>query len=160
MPRLDPNVPYYDRKRCVSPPAAPEWGLTWRSKGSADAWLQKFEDVCRPLYGYDGNRPVRIAILDTGIDWSLIKGQALQERVKDKKSFLVEDDGKDDDSAAPDASRAAHDEADDRHGTNIAGLVLRLAPWAHVYVARVVKDHKSCITPKSFAKAFIHLPII
>jgi hypothetical protein len=75
---------------------------------------------------------VKIAILDTGIDLPLGQKFAHKDRIKECRSWLVTDeDG---------------DERGDKdltgHGTHAAALLLKVAPNADLYVARVFKGQK------------------
>lgn len=97
---------------------------------------------------------VKVAILDSGIDldhpWFSKKGQFCQEmpreRVKGYCSFLL---GPIDDKGG---NQEGINLAEDiiGHGTHVASLVLRLAPNAFVYVARVIDD-KSKVDPRVVA---------
>jgi hypothetical protein len=87
-------------------------------------------------------KPVKIAILDTGIDtkneyinlkFQLNTGkeprhQNYQDFVHGKHSLPQDSEG---------------------HGTHIAGIILRYAPMAKIYVARIAETHKSSQNDKS-----------
>lgn len=121
-------------------------------------WRDRFVNFRYPLEGYaDHREKVKVAILDTGIDLCMFEDSPFLERIKDKKSFLgdaaeQEQEGacNSRDPAAVDAS--VHDETPERHGSYIAKLILSYAPWADIYIARIVKDHKTPMDPNSFAK--------
>lgn len=92
------------------------------------------------------NDKIRIAILDTGIDLGhpyfdekYRKGSTKSRReiVDECKSFLPGKNGDED----------AHG-----HGTHAASLLLRLAPNAKVYVARVIDDDGEIGDPDAVAK--------
>lgn len=70
--------------------------------------------------------PVRIAVLDTGVDSKhpFIKG-AMKYRIKERRNFVKGDDSNEDDYG---------------HGTHVAALLLRVAPDAQIFVAKVAKD--------------------
>lgn len=92
------------------------------------------------------NDKIRIAILDTGIDLGhpyfdepSRKGSTKSRReiVEECKSFLPEKKGDED----------AHG-----HGTHAASLLLRLAPNARIYVARVIDDDGKISDPDAVAE--------
>nr|AJD23190.1 putative subtilisin [Onygena corvina] len=105
-----------------------------------DAFFQAGED----------EEPVRVAILDTGIDLGHpelqaarsdprsgrpIKGEGPQiNRVKKWKSFCG---GKEEEVSDIDG-----------HGTHVAGIILQLAPTAELYIAQVSKDRSSNFSRK------------
>jgi hypothetical protein len=90
--------------------------------------------------------PVKIAILDTGIDAgnAYIKtrwppptnGRDLKVFDKYYTDFL-------DTTAGPDDN--------DGHGTHIAGLLLRFAPNAHLYVARIANTRREFVNDVQFS---------
>lgn len=86
--------------------------------------------------------PVKIAVLDTGIDIteSCIKGALRQQRVKFVKSFVPGDSSASDDFG---------------HGTHVASLLLKVAPRAKVFVLKIAKTEKILCT-KSIAEAIDH----
>jgi hypothetical protein len=75
------------------------------------------------------NVRIRIALLHTGVDMKdpVIKGS--YERIK-SRSWIGENDINDEDGA----------------GTHAAALLLKTAPNAHVYMARVLKDARSSVS--------------
>lgn len=98
-----------------------------RDSNAADDWFQRLESMSLLL---EKNRnakdyhPVKIAILDTGIDgkhpyWSRIKGY--KDFVEGKKEG-VDNTG---------------------HGTNGVHLIFKILPEAHIYVARVFKNKEA-----------------
>lgn len=68
-------------------------------------------------------RPVRIAVLDSGVDMSdpLVKGAA--KRIKEKRNWTDDDPENWTDTYG--------------HGTHVARLLIRVAPAAEIYIARV-----------------------
>ena len=97
----------------------------------------------------DDGEPVKIAILDTGIDlshedlqqprpklsgskvWKPASGEQNQiDRIIGKKNFC---DDRDDDENVDDI---------DGHGTHVAGIILQLAPRARLLIARVFQGNK------------------
>lgn len=71
--------------------------------------------------------PIKIAILDTGVDKDLWHRWSKDKRTKDRVSYRSFVSG--DNSAEP------KDELD--HGTHTAGLLLKVAPNARVSIARI-----------------------
>lgn len=69
--------------------------------------------------------PVRIAVLDTGLDKSHPDFEAQEGRIQGEKSFIS------------DCRR--EDDVFDRcgHGTHVAGLLLDFAPDAELYIAKI-----------------------
>ncbi|KAK2125531.1 LOW QUALITY PROTEIN: hypothetical protein NOF04DRAFT_9629 [Fusarium oxysporum II5] len=116
---------------------------TLKSKENADKWYQLYELFCRPIEGYAGRAAgqVRIAVLDTGIDKSMLSS-AFHENIKDNMSFLLADDAQD--SGGLEGNH---------HGTQVVALLLSLAPWIHVYVARIGKDGDESMDPSCISKA-------
>ncbi|KAI9901005.1 hypothetical protein N3K66_005267 [Trichothecium roseum] len=125
-------------------------------------WLDRFLNFRYPLEGYaDHREKVKVAILDTGIDLCMFKDSPFLERIKERKSFLSDaeqpkQEGTCNGSDSTSAKASVHDETPERHGSYIAKLILSYAPWADIYVARVVKDHKTSMDPNCFAKAIEH----
>lgn len=83
--------------------------------------------------------PIKIAILDTGIDLSHSDFDARAESVKDTYNWL--------NARRP---RAVHDR--DGHGTFVAGLLLDYAPDADLYVAKIADGKPS--DPRIIAKVW------
>jgi hypothetical protein len=79
---------------------------------------------------FDLAEPVRIAILDSGLDPEnpfLIEDQQLANpRIKEARSFVH--------------GTRSHDIRDEiGHGTHALGLLLKVAPCAEIYVARIAR---------------------
>src|SRR6187402_3265774 len=93
------------------------------------------DNLLASIYHYveptvDLAEPVRIAILDSGLDPEspfLIEDQQLANpRVKDARSFIH--------------GTEPHDVRDEiGHGTHALGLLLKVAPCADIYVARIAR---------------------
>lgn len=76
-------------------------------------------------------RPIKIAVLDTGcsLNAPIFSMQGQEARMKNHWKDWV------DGSPQPKDTNG--------HGTKIVSLLLRIAPNAEIFVARVAKDHKS-----------------
>jgi subtilisin family serine protease len=104
----------------------------------ADDWVDNLkEDVHQLLDRYRADsfvsktsRPVKIAILDTGVARLPVHAPALMKGPHVKL-------GKQLDSALP------WNEDVDGHGTHAAGLIRQICPYADVYVYRVLESHES-----------------
>ncbi|RMJ09255.1 hypothetical protein CDV36_011131 [Fusarium kuroshium] len=106
-----------------------------RQTGSmSEQWLRKVQDspVTRDLIlGFTtatAPKRIRIAVLDTGYDPEAImfKTPKRKRRIQKWKDFVME------------GSTARRDE--DGHGTHVLSLVMKVAPAADIYVARVARD--------------------
>lgn len=94
-------------------------------------------------------RPVRIAILDSGLDPAnpfLIEDQQLASpRIKEARSFIH--------------GTQPHEIQDEMgHGTHALGLLLKVAPCAEIYVARIAR--RETLDPNAYddiAKAGLNL---
>ena len=99
--------------------------------------------------GSDLAEPVRIAILDSGLDPEnpfLIEDQQLANpRIKEARSFVH--------------GTGPHDIRDEiGHGTHALGLLLKVAPCAEIYVARIAR--RETLDPNTYddiAKARLSL---
>ncbi|KAM0412751.1 hypothetical protein ACHAPD_007797 [Fusarium lateritium] len=122
---------------------------TLKSKENADKWYQLYDLFCRPIGGYAGRAAgqVKIAVLDTGIDKSML-ASGFHENIKDNMSFIVADDTQD--SGGLEGNH---------HGTQVVALLLSLAPWAHVYVARIGKDGDESMDPSCISKVAIRYSV-
>lgn len=85
--------------------------------------------IKKPL-GYlrdNDNPPVKIAVLDTGVDSKnpFIRGARKANRIKALKSFVKTDESTEDGVG---------------HGTHVAALLLNVAPDAQIYIAKVAQD--------------------
>ena len=121
--------------------------LTQSSQAPTRETLKRLQAVYSEHYQYnEDDAPVKIAVLDTGIDMdhpdfkqprskisarklaarSRSRGEPNQEdRIKGRRNFC---DDRIDESDVKDI---------DGHGTHVAGIILRLAPRAELYIARV-----------------------
>jgi subtilisin family serine protease len=112
--------------------------LIERSMQKADDWFEDLKvDVHSLLDRYSddlftsrSNRPVKIAILDTGVARNGTKAPALMKSPRIKL-------GKQLDKSLP------WNEDVDGHGTHAAGLIRQVCPYADVYVYRVLESHES-----------------
>ncbi|KAF4616180.1 hypothetical protein G7Y89_g15227 [Cudoniella acicularis] len=116
-----------------------EMGLLINS-GSAIATSKWFEDlytIVHPLLGETPQRPVRIAILDSGIDLPGTTKLAFKDRLQWKDFTTPE-------------SKVAVDLCG--HGTHAAGLLLKVAINAMIYVGRITRDGKD-FNPSQISEA-------
>lgn len=98
---------------------------------------------------FDLAEPVRIAILDSGLDPEnpfLIEDQQLANpRIKEARNFV--------------RGTGPHDTRDEiGHGTHALGLLLKVAPCAEIYVARIAR--RETLDPNTYddiAKARLSL---
>ena len=80
---------------------------------------------------------VKIAILDTGVARSHTTiRESWEKHGRQCKSWV---DGVDDEDSCG-------------HGTHATALLMRCAPEAHLYIARIVKDFKNPIEPDNVAQ--------
>jgi subtilisin family serine protease len=93
---------------------------------------------------FDASR-VRVAVLDTGIDWNdpLIRGA--KERIVEWKNWAG-----DREDQAPDSPHPVHDEAG--HGTHITALLLKIAPEAKVFIGRVADRNGAMVAAEKIAE--------
>ncbi|PLB55445.1 subtilisin-like protein [Aspergillus steynii IBT 23096] len=105
-----------------------------KSMREAKEWLSRLDsfheelDQVAPAGGLDiPRRPVRIAILDTGLDEKshMFSIRPYTERLKGWRDWV-------DGSAQPQDCHG--------HGTHLVSLVMRCAPEADIYVARIARD--------------------
>lgn len=97
----------------------------------------------------DLTEPVRVAILDSGLDPEnpfLIEDQQLANpRIKEARSFVH--------------GTAPHDTRDEiGHGTHALGLLLKVAPYAEIYIAKIAQ--REILDPNTYddiAKARLSL---
>ena len=89
-------------------------------KTDVHKWIHKRENYLR-------DTPVKIAVLDTGVDskHNFIKGAVNTNRIKDRRSFIKGDKSTEDGFG---------------HGTHVAALLLEVAPDAQLYVAKVANN--------------------
>jgi len=107
--------------------------LTVSRATRADDWMAEMKKVHSRNPGYVRNqntKSVKIAVLDTGVDVtnSFIKGAMKKpQRIKATRSFV-------------DGVKDAQDLHG--HGTHVTALLLKVAPDAHLYIARVASGGK------------------
>jgi subtilisin family serine protease len=91
---------------------------------------------------------VKIAVLDTGLDWNDSYIRGAKHRIVDWKNWA-------DDRQDKDSQRQVHDGAG--HGTHVAALLLKIAPEAKLYVSRVADQDGAMISPELIAKVSLHI---
>lgn len=124
------------------------WADKWMSDLNSKVHTNKRQRFVRDK---DSPPPVKIAVLDTGIDLehSYIKGCKYANRIKKLKSFVPGDEKIDDGCG---------------HGTHVAALLLKVAPECQIYVAKVASgstiptDHK--IAEVSLSPSSIKIKIL
>ena len=134
---------------------------TSKRRGAAQKWWEDFNDNrCRifPII-YDSYAPVKIAILDTGVDVSNPWIESHWQSKKFYRDFLKDDDAASKlGTGSPNSenypyvreevlgslSRDRQDQPVDiaGHGTHLAGIVLQLAPNASLCIGRVIEKKK------------------
>jgi subtilisin family serine protease len=126
-------------------------GGGWRKRKLANEWFQKLEEYTETLisnYATSEYEKVRIAVLDTGVEKSLRRktSEFIRQRgkqIKDGRSFVVNDKGE----------QIPWNNDVNGHGTHVTGLLLRVAPRAEIYVARILRGWEQTIDPKAVEEA-------
>jgi hypothetical protein len=113
---------------------------------AAEEWLERFERTCHTLVGncseINDQEKVKIAILDTGMDLQHRALSGQYGRCQPIREFVdFHTDREPRDTAPVDT---------DGHGTHVTAILLRVAPMAKIYVARVAED-TSDIKPEAVA---------
>ena len=85
---------------------------------------------------------VKVAVINTGIDMSHFVPKEACGRVKQVKSWVKAEDAGDSHGA----------------GTHAAALILKVAPAAEIYVARIAVDPSTMIDPNHFAEVVCRQP--
>lgn len=128
-----------------------EWGKTF--KRLSEIYGSRFQHT-------SSDEPVKVAILDTGIDRNHPDFQ--HPRSKPKKGGIIRPvRGEEEQIKRIKASQNFCDDREDvedvtdidGHGTHVAGIILQLAPAAELYIARVCEGDesygRSSIAPKA-----------
>ena len=112
---------------------------------AADRWLQELEDRTHPLVDEkaDADHPrVRIAVIDSGIDGTVEALQHFRVRIKAIRDWKHPSGCLEHRSTW--GLRTTHLERYGLdvtgHGTHLTSLILNVAPWADVYIARIVDN--------------------
>ena len=95
-----------------------------------DAWHSLIDRI-----GYSNHfetSRVKIAVLDTGIDWSDSYIRGAKDRIEGWKNWT-------DDRQDQDIKQQVYDSSG--HGTHVAALLLKTAPEAKIYVSRVADQN-------------------
>ena len=139
------------------------------ARAQAAKWMNAYGSFCNKLATnsrtQSGNFPVKVAIIDTGIDatnafvdsrW-LCQGRSKERWVRmseqDKTAWQTKRMTKCYKDFLDSPSDLPSDE--DGHGTHISGLILRYAPNAHLYVARVARTQSSCQSDLKFEQRVV-----
>jgi subtilisin family serine protease len=99
----------------------------------ADKWMRDLKScMAKRIKKEDEPRtmpPVKIAILDTGVDYTHPHVQALKTRgvLVGRRGFVNAEE--------EDSEQATQD--NDGHGTHIAWLIFQVAPKAQIYIAKI-----------------------
>lgn len=113
------------------------------NQSPAERWLCDLEERTHELVGRgrkSSHPNVKIALLDSGIDGTHKAFQTRRTRIKGFKSWVAEPV---DEFTIEGLSRHTLDKScrdGTGHGTHKAALILRVAPWADLYIGRVVED--------------------
>lgn len=107
----------------------------------SDTWIQRLEEKAHKLVELKKDshaNPVRIAILDSGLDGTHIFFHDRRKRIKAFKDWIRDD--VDVTSAAGLSKALLSSKCVDKtgHGTHLTSLLLTTAPFADVYAGRVV----------------------
>lgn len=104
----------------------------WKSK-----FLAVYEKFIPPYSKHSQLPPVKIAVLDTGVDITHPDIEAREENIKGLYNWFNEK-----------LKKSVHDR--NGHGTFIASLLLDYAPDSHLYVAKISDSKPS--SPRTIAK--------
>ncbi|KAH7333193.1 ankyrin repeat-containing domain protein [Rhexocercosporidium sp. MPI-PUGE-AT-0058] len=103
----------------------------------SDVWIARLSEVVATLTSARA-RPrrdaVRIGILTSGIDERVL---LTRQQISAMRSFVMDE----------------VTDNPDRHGTHTAGLLLRLAPYARLHIAKIASDQNNSLEPSVIAKA-------
>jgi hypothetical protein len=95
----------------------------------ADNWFRLLNKRVHPLIKSErGQKRIKIAILDTGIQLPRNAAEAYEDQIIECESWLKSEQGNELHKGDRDL---------DGHGTHCASLLLKVAKNAHIYVARV-----------------------
>ncbi|KAI0405374.1 pfs domain-containing protein [Xylaria palmicola] len=108
----------------------------WKSK-----YLEVYEKFIPAQLSDSCSAPVKIAILDTGIDLTHPEVEARIENIKERYNWLHDRH-----------RRSVHDR--NGHGTFTASLLLDYAPDAELYIAKIAENKPS--SPRTIAEAINH----
>lgn len=86
---------------------------------------------------------VKVAVLDTGIDWNDSYIRGAKERIKGCKNWA-------DDRQEDEGQQEVHDTSG--HGTHVTALLLRTAPEALIYVSRVADQNGDMVSAEKIAE--------
>lgn len=108
----------------------------------SDSFIRNWKETYQSLFKdtHNGKR-VRVAVLDSGVDFPPYVWQAYEDRIKDMRSW----------TPGNDCGPLRNGEDDVGHGTHVTALLLHLAPSIDLYIARIAKARPS--HPEQIAKA-------
>lgn len=123
---------------------------------AANVWLGRLENEVHPFIETPG-RPVRIAVVDTGVFFNRRTRKLYEGRLKEVRSFTRKEDGEQ-------GALCPEGEDLDGHGTHATSVLLDVDPFSEVYVAKVFdsRDQKQGETLRSelqlgVARVSIHI---
>jgi len=91
---------------------------------------------------------VKVAVLDTGIDWSDSFILGAKDRIIEWKNWT-------DDREDQECRQQVHDSAG--HGTHVTALLLKIAPEAKVYISRVANQHGAMVGAEKIAEVSLRI---
>lgn len=136
MKTLDPIDSRGPAPPLLEKPPQPALPTSSQSRDSSlsSQWLSKLSNInsyiCNLSRPSSTRRPVRIAVLDTGYDDQAIffQNSSRKRRIKKWRDWAENSDIPVDENG---------------HGTHTVALVMKVAPTADIYVARIAKDRSS-----------------
>jgi hypothetical protein len=126
------------------------------SRRRSEGWMEKFMSARDSLIDRiridDSNKfetsRVKVAVLDTGIDWSDSYIRGAEDRIVEWKNWADDRDDKD-------SQHQVYDSAG--HGTHVTALLLKTAPEAKVYISRVADQNGAMIAAERIAEVSLFI---
>lgn len=100
----------------------------------------------------DDQKPVRVAIFDTGVDERHPEIKKASERILHKKTKLKQIAAM---QGFPDSLNPSRDRHG--HGTHCASVLMKTAPNAALYIARVVDDNETLYRENDDENEYVHV---